>query len=157
MTPQQRLAALALSLPPAPKPAGVYKPCLVVDRLVYLSGHLPFLADGSLMRGCVGRDLDADGGKQAARQAGLAVLTTLLEAFGTLDRIERVVKIAGMVNCVPDFEKHPYVINGVSELFAEIWGPELGVGVRTAVGMGSLPAGVPVEIEAVFACAEPAA
>ncbi len=150
MTPHQRFESLHLKLPPAPKPAGLYKPAIVVDRLVYLSGHLPLQADGSLVRGCVGRDLDADGGKQAARLVGLAMLTTLVAALGSLDRVKRLVKLFGAVNCTPEFEKHPHVINGASELFAEVWGPDHGVGVRSAVGMGSLPMGVPVEIEAVF-------
>jgi hypothetical protein len=100
--------------------------------------------------GRVGRDHDADGGKQAARQVGLTMLATLLATVGSLDRIKRVIKVLGMVNCTPDFEKHPYVINGCSELFADIWGPENGVGVRSAVGMGSLPDDIPVEIEALF-------
>jgi len=150
MTPQQRLESLNLALPPAPKAAGLYKPALVVDRLVYLSGHLPLLADGSLVKGCVGRDLDADAGKQAARLVGLAMLSTLVAALGSLDRVRRLVKLLGTVNCTPDFEKHPHVINGASELFAEVWGPDHGVGARSAVGMSSLPMGVPVEIEAVF-------
>ena len=150
MTPQQRLESLNLALPPAPKAAGLYKPALVVDRLVYLSGHLPLQADGSLMRGCVGRDLDADGGKQAARLVALAMLATLVAALGSLDRVQRLVKLLGTVNCTPEFEKHPHVINGASEIFAEIWGPDHGVGARSAVGMSSLPMGVAVEIEAVF-------
>lgn len=150
MTPQQRLESLNLALPPAPKAAGLYKPALVVDRLVYLSGHLPLLADGSLANGCVGRDLDADAGKQAARLVGLAMLSTLVAALGSLDRVRRLVKLLGAVHCTAEFEKHPHVINGASELFAEIWGPDHGVGARSAVGMNSLPMGVPVEIEAVF-------
>ena len=147
---QQRLEALALSLPPAPRPVGVYKPALIVDRHLFVSGHGPLLPDGTLMRGRVGRDHDADGGKRAARQVGLTMLATLLATVGSLDRIKRVIKVLGMVNCTPDFEKHPYVINGCSELFADIWGPENGVGVRSAVGMGSLPDDIPVEIEALF-------
>ena len=150
MTPQERFVSLALTLPPAPKPVGVYKPALVVGPHVYLSGHGPLLPDGTLLRGRVGRDLDADAGKQAARQVGLAMLATLLAALGSLDRVKRVVKVLGMVNCTADFEKHPYVINGASELFAELWGPDLGIGVRSAVGMGSLPDDIPVEIEAIF-------
>ena len=149
-SPQKRFESLALTLPPAPKPLGVYTPSLVVGKLLYVSGHGPLLPDGTLMRGRVGRDLDVEGGKQAARQVGLTILATLLAAVGTLDRIHRVVKVLGMVNCTPDFEKHPYVINGASELFAEIWGPENGIGVRSAVGMGSLPDDIPVEIEALF-------
>jgi len=149
-SPQKRFESLALTLPPAPKPLGVYTPSLVVGKLLYVSGHGPLLPDGTLMRGRVGRDLDVEGGKQAARQVGLTILATLLTAVGTLDRIHRVVKVLGMVNCTADFEKHPAVINGCSELFAEIWGRDLGVGVRSAVGMGSLPDDIPVEVEALF-------
>ncbi len=147
---QRQFEALGLVLPPAPKPAGVYKPVLVVGQHAYVSGHGPVLADGTTMRGRVGRDLDADAGKQAARQVGLTILATLTATFGSLDRIRRVIKVLGMVNCTGDFEKHPYVLNGCSELFAAVWGPEAGVGVRSAVGMGSLPADMPVEIEALF-------
>jgi len=149
-SPQARFAALGLTLPPAPKPIGVYTPSLVVGPHILLSGHGPLLPDGSLMRGRVGRDLDADGGKQAARQVGLTMLATLIVSLGSLDRVKRVVKVLGMVNCTSDFEKHPHVINGASELFAEVWGRELGIGVRSAVGMGSLPDDIPVEIEAMF-------
>lgn len=149
-SPQSRFVALGLTLPPAPKPGGVYTPSLVVGPHILLSGHGPLIADGSYMRGRVGRDLDADGGKQAARQVGLTMLATLIASLGSLDRVKRVVKVLGMVNCTADFEKHPYVINGASELFAEIWGRDLGVGVRSAVGMGSLPDNIPVEIEAMF-------
>ena len=149
-SPQKRVESLALALPPAPKPLGVYTPSLVGGKLLYVSGHGPLLPDGTLMRGRVGRDLDVEGGKQAARQVGLTILATLLAAVGTLDRIHRVVKVLGMVNCTADFEKHPAVINGCSELFAEIWGHGLGVGVRSAVGMGSLPDDIPVEVEAIF-------
>lgn len=149
-TPQQRFTALGLTLPPAPKPIGVYKPCLAVGRHLYVSGHGPLLPDGTLMRGRVGRDHDADGGKKAARQVGLTILATLIANLGSLDKIGRVLKVLGMVNSTPDFEKHPYVVNGCSELFAEIWGPEHGVGVRSAIGMGSLPDDIPVEIEAMF-------
>jgi enamine deaminase RidA (YjgF/YER057c/UK114 family) len=149
-TPQQRFEALGLTLPPAPKPAGVYKPCLTVGRHLYVSGHGPLLPDGTMMRGRVGRDHDADGGKKAARQVGLTILATLIANLGSLDKIGRVIKVLGMVNCTPEFEKHPFVVNGCSELFAEIWGAEHGIGVRSAVGMGSLPDDIPVEIEALF-------
>lgn len=145
-----KLSELNLQLPPAPKPAGVYKPALVVGTLVYVSGHGPLKADGTLMKGKVGADLDADEAKLAARQVGLAILATLKAHFGSLNSIARVVKVLGMVNATPDFERHPYVINGCSELFASIWGNDLGIGVRSAVGMGSLPDNIPVEIEAMF-------
>ena len=149
-SPHARFEALGLTLPSAPTPVGVYTPSLVVGPHILLSGHGPLLPDGTLMRGRVGRDLDADGGKQAARQVGLTMLATLIASLGSLDRVKRVVKVLGMVNCTADFEKHPHVINGASELFAEIWGPEHGIGVRSAVGMGSLPDDIPVEIEALF-------
>jgi enamine deaminase RidA (YjgF/YER057c/UK114 family) len=149
-TPHRTFESLALTLPPAPKPVGVYKPCLVVGQHLYLSGHGPLLPDNTLMRGRVGRDLDAEQGKQAARQVALAMLATLIGSLGSLDKVRRVIKVLGMVNCTADFEKHPYVINGASELFAEIWGAENGVGVRSAVGMGSLPDDIPVEIEGIF-------
>lgn len=149
-TPQERLATLGLVLPPVGKPAGAYKPCLVVDRMVYVSGHLPVAPDGSLVKGKVGADLDGDAGKAAARLVGLAILATLVANLGSLDRVGRVIRLMGLVNCPPDFVQHPHVINGCSELFAEVWGPDLGVGVRSAFGAGSLPLGVAVEIEAVF-------
>ena len=147
---QQRFESLGLVLPPAPSPAGVYKPCVTVGNLLYVSGHGPLLPDGTLMVGCVGRDLDADQGKAAARQVGLTNLATLLANLDGLDRVRRVVKVLGMVYATPDFARHPYVINGCSELFAEIWGTDAGIGVRSAVGMGSLPGNIPVEIEAIF-------
>ena len=150
MTPETNLAALADTLPPAPKPAGVYQPVLIVGTSIYVSGHGPLRDDGTMITGRVGTDLDPAAAKAAARQTGLAILASLRAALGSLDRVRRVVKTLGMVNAVPDFADHPKVINGCSELFVEIWGPELGVGVRSAVGMGSLPGGIPVEIEALF-------
>jgi enamine deaminase RidA (YjgF/YER057c/UK114 family) len=149
-SPERRLQSLGLRLPPAPKPAGLYKPCLVIGSQVLVSGHGPLLPDGSLIRGRVGFDLDADAGKAAARQVGLAILATLVAGLGSLARVGRVVKVLGMVNSTPDFTEHPHVINGCSELFAEVWGPDLGVGVRSAVGMAALPGGIAVEIEATF-------
>jgi enamine deaminase RidA (YjgF/YER057c/UK114 family) len=139
-----------LSLPPAPKPLGVYKPFLIDGKYLYLSGHGPILNDSSVIRGRIGKDLDLEQGKQAARQVGLTMLSTIQTHVGGFDKIKRVIKILGMVNCTPDFERHPYVINGCSELFAEVWGEENGIGVRSAVGFGSLPDNIPVEIEALF-------
>lgn len=146
----ERLKDLHLALPPAPKPLGVYKPCLQVENMLYLSGHGPVQADGSLITGRVGEGMDQEDGKEAARQVGLTMLATITQNMGSLNKIKRVVKVLGMVNCTADFEKHPYVINGCSELFAAIWGEEMGIGVRSAVGMGSLPDNIPVEIEAIF-------
>jgi enamine deaminase RidA (YjgF/YER057c/UK114 family) len=150
MNAEARLEKLGLQLPPPPQPAGVYKPLLVSGDLAYASGHGPLKPDGSLVVGRVGQDLDLAAGKAAARLAGLAILASLRQVLGSLDRVEQVVKILGMVNCTPDFREHPQVINGCSELFAEIWGPDQGVGARSAVGMASLPSNIAVEIEAIF-------
>ncbi len=150
MTPDERFAQLNLTLPPAPKPIGVYKPFLIVDKFVFVSGHGTVKEDGTLIIGRIGKDCTMDEGKAAAQQVGLAILATLKKNLGSLDKIKRVIKVLGMVNCVPEFERHPYVINGCSELFAKVWGEDSGVGVRSAVGMGSLPDNIPVEIEAMF-------
>ncbi len=149
-TPDENFAALGLQLPPAPAPKGVYKPCLIVGNFIYVSGHGPYMPDDSLMTGRVGSEVDMAFGKQAAQQTGLAILATLTAALGSLNRVKRVIKILGMVNAVPEFGEHPKVINGCSELFVSIWGEDNGVGVRSAVGMGSLPGNISVEIEAVF-------
>jgi enamine deaminase RidA (YjgF/YER057c/UK114 family) len=150
MSAEKKFKKLNLVLPPAPTPIGVYIPLLIDGKHCYVSGHGPLLPDKTLMRGRVGQDMDADQGKQAARQVGLAILATLKSHLGSLNKIKRVIKVLGMVNADPSFEKHPYVINGCSELFAEVWGKDNGIGVRSAVGMGSLPDNIPVEIEAVF-------
>ena len=150
MTPESRLTELQLELPPAPMPVAVYKPLVVVDRMAYVSGHGPLRVDKTLITGVVGRDLTLDQGKAAARQVGLAILATLRKHLGGLNRVKRVVKVLGMVNTAPDFYDHPKVINGCSELFADIWGPDCGVGARSAVGMGPLPGNIAVEIEAIF-------
>lgn len=147
---EERFQALGLQLPPAPKPLGVYKPCVVDGKYLYLSGHGPLVSEGQLIIGTIGVDMDIDEGKLAARQVGLAMLATIRANIGSFDKIKRVIKIFGMVGCTPDFKRHPYIINGCSELFAAIWGEENGIGVRSAVGMGSLPDGIPVEIEAMF-------
>lgn len=146
----QRFEALGLMLPPPPKPIGVYKPFLIVDRFVYVSGHGTVKGDGTLIIGRVGKDMSAEEGKQAAQQVGLAILATLKKNLGSLNKIKRVIKVLGMVNCTSDFERHPFVINGCSELFAAVWGEENGIGVRSAVGMATLPDNIPVEIEAMF-------
>lgn len=146
----ERFEQLELTLPPAPKPLGVYKPCLVDGKYLYVSGHGTVKEDGSLIIGRIGDTVSMEDGKLAARQVGLAILATIKANIGSFNKIKRVVKVLGMVNCTPDFEKHPYIINGCSELFAKVWGEENGIGVRSAVGMGSLPDNIPVEIEALF-------
>lgn len=150
MNAEQRLQELKLQLPPAPKPVGVYKPLVTVGNLAYASGHGPLRTDGTLITGRVGADMDLASGKAAARQVGLAILATLRASLGSLDRVKRVIKVLGMVNSTADFAEHPKVINGCSELFAEVFGPDDGVGARSAVGMGSLPGNIAVEIEAIF-------
>jgi enamine deaminase RidA (YjgF/YER057c/UK114 family) len=147
---EQVLEQMHLSLPPAPSPAGVYKPCLVDGKYLYVSGHGPVKNDGTMITGRIGTELDKEEGKLAAQQAGLTILSTIKQNLGSLDKVKRVIKVLGMVNCVPGFDSHPYIINGCSELFKSIWGENNGVGVRSAVGMGSLPGNIPVEIEAMF-------
>ncbi|MES2110244.1 MAG: RidA family protein [Bacteroidota bacterium] len=149
-TAEQNFAALGLNLPPAPKPLGVYKPCLIDGKYLYLSGHGTVQDDGSLIIGRIGTDFTPEEGKLAARQVGLAMLATIKANIGSLDKVKRVIKVLGMVNCTTDFGRHPFIINGCSELFAKVWGEENGIGVRSAVGMGSLPDNIPVEIEALF-------
>jgi enamine deaminase RidA (YjgF/YER057c/UK114 family) len=149
-TAEQRFAQSGYTLPPPPTPMGVYKPCLIDGKYLYVSGHGPVLEDKSLITGRIGQDLDIEQGKLAARQTGLTILSTIRTHLGSLDKVKRVIKVLGMVGCTPEFDRHPYVINGCSELFAQIWGDDNGVGVRSAVGMGSLPGNIPVEIEALF-------
>lgn len=150
MTPEAKVAELKLELPPAPKPVAVYKPIVISGNLAYVSGHGPLRADKTLVVGRVGDDLTVEQGKAAARQVGLGILSTLRAQLGSLDRVKRVIKVLGMVNSTPDFKDHPAVINGCSELFADVWGSENGIGARSAVGMGSLPGNIAVEIEAIF-------
>ena len=150
MSADARFAQLKLELPPAPKPAGVYKPVIVVGNMAYVSGHGPLKNDGSLLTGKVGSEVDQQQGYAAAKQTGLAILATLKSHFGTLDKIRRLVKTLGMVNAAPDFTQHPAVIDGYSELMKAVFGDDEGVGARSAIGMGSLPSNMSVEIEAIF-------
>lgn len=149
INPESRLAGLNLVLPPAPKPVGVYKPVLIIDKMLYVSGQGPMKSDGNLITGRVGENLSLEEGKLAARQAGLAMLSTIKSQIGDLSKIKRIVKVLGMVNSTPDFGQHPAVINGFSELMAGVFGEDNGIGVRSAVGM-FLPMNIAVEIEAMF-------
>ena len=149
MSAEARIQELGLELPPPPKPAGVYKPVVIVGNLCYVSGHGPLRADGSMICGRVGGDLDQKDGYNAARQTGLAILASLRSNLGSLDRVKRVIKTLGMVNSTPDFHDQPKVINGYSDLMKDVFG-DAGVGARSAVGMGALPGGIAVEIEAIF-------
>jgi enamine deaminase RidA (YjgF/YER057c/UK114 family) len=146
---KQRIEELGLKLPPAPPPGGVYRPITIVNNMLYVSGHGPCLPDKSLITGVVGRDLTTEEGKEAARQVGLTMLSTLQDNLPDINRIKRVIKVLGMVNSAPDFHQHPQVINGFSELMAEVFGEEKGLGARSAVGM-ILPNNIAVEVEAIF-------
>jgi enamine deaminase RidA (YjgF/YER057c/UK114 family) len=155
MSSEERLAELNLPLPPAPKPQGVYKPVVFSHGMAYVSGHGPLRSDGTLITGRVGADLTQEAGYEAARQTGLVILATLQRNLGSLNRVKRLVKLLGLVNATPEFTQHPAVINGCSELFSKVFGPEDGIGARSAFGVASLPSGMAVEIEAIFEYEEP--
>jgi enamine deaminase RidA (YjgF/YER057c/UK114 family) len=146
---EARLAELKLELPPAPKPVATYVTAVRHADLLYVSGHGPLRPDGTMITGRLGADTDVAGGQAAARQTGLAILATVRSHLGSLDRVVRLVKTLGMVNSTPDFGDQPKVINGFSDLMKDVFG-DAGVGARSAVGMGALPGGIAVEIEAIF-------
>ena len=148
--PEARVAELKLTLPPAPKAVAVYKTAIQVGNLLFVSGHGPYKADKSLITGRLGQDMTIDQGKEAARQTGLAILATVRDTLGSLNKIKRLVKSFGMVNCTADFADQPKVINGYSELMKEVFGDDAGVGARSAVGHNSLPGNIAVEIECIF-------
>ena len=147
---EAKLAEMGLSLPNLPPSKGIYKSCLTVGNLVYVSGHVSVNTDGSYITGKLGKDLTEEQGQIAARQCGLAMLVSLKRHLGSLDKVTGVVKLLGMVNATPKYEKHPIVINGCSQLFVDLLGDDKGKGVRSAVGMGSLPLNVAVEVEGIF-------
>lgn len=149
-TPEQRLQELHLILPPAPQPVAVYKTALRWGNLLFVSGHGPLKPDKTMITGRVGQDLTLEQGKEAARQTGLAILATVREALGSLNKVKRLIKTFGMVNCTADFRDQPQVINGFSELMRDVFGPEAGVGARSAVGHNALPGNIAVEIECIF-------
>lgn len=150
MDPETRLGMLGLELPPAPPPGGLYKPLVIAGNLAFLSGHGPCRSDGTYITGKVGRELDLEAGHAAARQTGLSLLATMRQHLGTLNRVRRIIKVLGLVNCTDDFSQVPKVINGCSELFRDVFGEENGVGARSAVGSNSLPLNFAVEIEVVL-------
>jgi enamine deaminase RidA (YjgF/YER057c/UK114 family) len=150
MSIETRLAELGLALPPLPKAQGVYRPAIQVGELVYLSGHGPLNPEGGYLTGRLGSDLDTESGKAAARLTALAILATLRQHVGDLNRVRRVIKTMGLVQCTPEFKDHPAVINGCSELMRDVLGPENGIGARSAFGVAALPGNWPVEIEMVF-------
>lgn len=150
-SPEQKIAELGITLPVPPKPMAKYKPTVLVGNILYVSGHGPAKVEGHpMMLGKVGGKLTLEQGKESARLVGINILATVKHALGSLDRVSRLVKSLGMVNSAPDFLEHPFVINGYSELMAQVFGDDAGVGARSAVGMGALPGDIPVEIEAIF-------
>jgi enamine deaminase RidA (YjgF/YER057c/UK114 family) len=148
--PDVRIQELHLILPNAPKPLAVYKPCLQVGSFLYVSGHGPLNADGSMHTGIVGKDLTLDQGKAAARQVSLAVLATVKTNLGSLNKVKRLVKTLGWVASANDFTEQPKVMNGWSELMREVFGEDAGVGVRSAIGTNVLPGNIAVEVECLF-------
>jgi enamine deaminase RidA (YjgF/YER057c/UK114 family) len=150
MQPTEKLSELGIVLPSAPKVAGLYKPVILDQNLLYFSGHLPLLSDGGMITGKLGADFSTEKGKEAARLVGVNILASVTAHLGSIDRVDRVVKLLGMVNAVDSYTEHPLVINGCSELFKEIWGEDLGVGVRSAYGVSGLPGGAAVEIEGIL-------
>lgn len=145
-----KLAEIGVNLPTAAAAKGLYKTVLLDGHLAYTSGHLPVTPDGEILKGKLGADYDVEAGYKAAELTALGILATMKAELGSIDRIRRVVKLFGMVNSTADFDQQPAVINGASQFLADVFGPEHGMGVRSAMGAGSLPLGVPVEIEAVF-------
>jgi enamine deaminase RidA (YjgF/YER057c/UK114 family) len=148
MSAEARIAELGLQLPDPPSPGGTYQPVVQVGDLCYVSGHGPVQVDGTMITGKVGSEMGEEDANQAARVVGLAILATLKSYLGNLDRVTRLVKVLGMVNCTPDFGTQPKVINGFSDLMVEVFG-EQGRAARSAVGMGALPGNIPVEIEVI--------
>src|SRR5262245_22571468 len=148
--PEARIQELHLVLPTPPKPVAKYKTAVLLGNVLYVSGHGPTKADGQQITGRVGADMTTAQGKEAARVVGLGILATVRSTIGSLDKIKRLVKTLGMVNCAADFKEQPQVINGFSELMAEVFGEDAGVGARSAVGMGSLPGNIAVEVECIF-------
>jgi enamine deaminase RidA (YjgF/YER057c/UK114 family) len=148
MTLTERLQTLGLTLPPPPKPIGNYVPFRIGGGLLFLSGVGPRGADGVSMTGKVGSDVSIEQAYEAAKLCGLNLLTNIIAALGSLDRVDTVLKVLGMVNAVPEFRQHPKVIDGCTDLFVAVFGED-GRPARSAVGMGSLPGDISVEVEAV--------
>ena len=149
-TPETRLTELGITLPTPPKPMSKYKPAVQIGNVLYVSGHGPAKGDPTLMKGTLGAGLTTEQGKECAKLVGINILATVKNTLGSLDRVKRVIKTLGMVNAAPDYLEQPFVINGFSELMAQVFGEDAGVGARSAVGMGSLPGDIPVEIECIF-------
>lgn len=146
---EARLAELGITLPTPARPVANYVQAVTTGDLVFLAGHGPLEPDGGYVTGKVGRDLTLEQGREAARLTAIALLASLKQEIGDLDRVRRIVRVFGMVNADPSFTQHPQVINGASDLLVEVFGEERGKHARAAVGMASLPIGIAVEIEMV--------
>jgi enamine deaminase RidA (YjgF/YER057c/UK114 family) len=146
---EKRLEELGITLPPPSKPAGTYARVVQIGDMLYIAGTGPIRSVPGAI-GKLGRDLTVEQGAAAARSCGIQILATLKDTLGDLDRVKRLVKTLGMVNATPDFTEHVQVVNGVSNFFVEVFGEEKGKGARSAVGMGSLPGGISVEVETMF-------
>jgi enamine deaminase RidA (YjgF/YER057c/UK114 family) len=151
-TPEQRLTELGITLPEVRSPAGAYVPAVRTGNLLFLSGAGP-IGDGEIVTGKVGADIDLDRAVQAARLVGLQLLAAMRWELGSLDKVTRVVKLLGMVNCAPGFNQTPAVIDGCSKLFLDVFG-DAGKHARSAVGQAELPFDISVEIEAVVEVAD---
>ena len=143
------MAAAGIELPDGYPPAGLYVSAVLSGNLLHVGGHGPVGADGTRIVGKVGTDVDLETAQEAARLTGLQILRSVRAELGSLDRVARVVKVFGMVNCAPGFNQTPAVINGCSQLFHDVFG-EAGVHTRSAVGMAELPFDISTEIEAIF-------
>jgi enamine deaminase RidA (YjgF/YER057c/UK114 family) len=150
MSAEATLKAKGITLPPPSMPLANYVGAVRTGNLLYLSGHGPMRGGKPLATGKVGRDLTVEQGYQAAREVGLCLLATARAALGDLDRVRRIVKVLGMVNCADDFGDQPKVVNGFSDLMVEVFGEAIGKHARSAVGMAGLPMGIPVEIEMIL-------
>jgi len=151
MTPEQRITELGHELP-APNPAvGSYVGAVTVGNIVFVSGHGPYRDGGFAYQGKLGREVDVATGQAAAQLTILNLLASLKAEIGELYRVRRVVKLLVLVNSDPEFGEQPAVANGASDLLVEVFGPERGAHARSAIGMGALPFGIPVEIEGIFA------
>lgn len=153
MSAEAKLKELGIELPAAPQPVGTYVGGVRVGNLLFMSGCGPRLPDDTSVTGKVGQDMDVEEAYEAARLTGLNMLANIRAQLGSLDKVKRVVKVLGMVNAVPEFKQQPKVINGFSDLFRDVFG-EAGLGARSAVGMGSLPFQIPVEVEMILEVAE---
>ena len=147
---EAKVKELKLDLSNSPGPVGNYVPGVIIGKMLYMSGHGPRKTDGVYLTGKVGKDASLEQGYAAARQVGLSMLASMKVLLGDLDRVDRAVKVLGMVNAIPEFAEHPKVINGFSDLMTSVFG-DSGKHARSAVGMGSLPMNISVEVEAIFA------